>query len=84
MLTAVITVVIDDKEGIYEQDVVEAKTENALNAKLKRILFDYIKSFHVDNGYLEEESDEYCKSIAGDIVGKSILLHVMQVLDSSR
>ena len=68
METAVITVVIDDSYGISHQEIVEAKTRDALERKLKKNLPMIIKDFHDENAYLEEESDKHCKDVAEDLI----------------
>ena len=68
MKTAVITVVIRDSEGLDYQEIVEAKTKKEIEMKLKKKLPGLIKSFHMNNDFLEEEDDEFCKNIAGDII----------------
>ncbi len=66
METAVITVVISD--GIDYQEVVEAKDRNKLDKEIMNRLPQIIKLFHDENGFLEQENDEYYKEIAEDII----------------
>ena len=68
MKTAVITVVINDSDGIDYQEVVDAKTRDALDKKLMKKLPLIIKGFHETNDFLEEEDEEHFKDVAEDLL----------------
>jgi hypothetical protein len=68
MEIAVITVVINEADGINYQEIVEAKTIKALETKLKKKLPEIIKNYHLESDHLEEEDDQYLKDVAEDLI----------------
>jgi len=70
METAILTVVMSGVRGIHEQEIFDANTLKALQEQIKRHLFDIVKSFHVENDFLEEEDDKYIQEITEDLINK--------------
>ena len=68
MKIAIITVVIDDADGIDFQKIVEAKTEKGLKSALKGELPKIIKNFHNDNDFLEQENAQFIEDVVEDIL----------------
>jgi len=68
MKIAVITVVINEANGVNYQEIVEAKTIKTLEKKLKQKLPEIIKKYHLESDHLEEEDDQYLKDITEDLI----------------
>jgi len=70
MKVAVITVVIDDAEGIHEQKLLQAKTDEALRKAVATELPSLVRDFHLDSDYLEEEDDQYINDVVEDLMNE--------------
>jgi hypothetical protein len=68
MKVAIITVVIDDADGVDVQKIIEAKTTKGLKSALKSELPKIVRNFHNDNPALEEEDDEYIDDVVEDLL----------------
>jgi len=68
MKVAVITVVIDDSEGVHEQKVLQGKTDEALRKAVVTELPSLVRDFHLDSDFLETEEDQYINDVVEDLM----------------
>jgi hypothetical protein len=68
MKKAVITVVINDEDGVDLQKIIEAKTTKGLDAAIKTELPKILKNFHAANDFLEIEDNQYIADVVDDIM----------------
>jgi len=71
MKVAIITVVIDDADGVDVQKIVEAKTTKGLKAAIKSELPKIIRDFHKNNDALEIESARYIDDVVEDLMDEN-------------
>jgi hypothetical protein len=68
MKIAVITVVVDDAEGIHEQKVLQGKNDEALRKAVGTELPRLIKEYHTESEFCEDEDDNYIRCVAEDLM----------------
>jgi len=68
MKVAVITLVVDDAEGIHEQKILQAKTYTSLKKAVEVELPRLIRDYHEVSDFLEEEDDQYIADVVEDLM----------------
>jgi hypothetical protein len=68
MKIAVITVVVDDAEGVYEQKVLQGKTDESLRKAVESELPRLIKDYHTESEFCEDEDDNYIGCVVEDLM----------------
>jgi len=76
MKSAIITVVIDDADGVDVQKLIEAKTVKELKASIESELPKIIKNFHKDNEALETEGKKYIDDVVEDFMNGDMDVYV--------
>jgi len=71
MKVAVITVVIDDADGVDTQKFLQAKTIKGLKSAVEKELPKLIKQYHIDSDMLEEEDDKYIADVVEDLINEN-------------
>ena len=74
-MKAVITVVINDEDGLNVQKLCEAKTMKGLRSVIKGELPKLLKKFHAVNHFLEEEDDKYIADLVEDFMDDKTLVY---------
>ena len=60
--------VVDDAEGIYEQKLLQGKTDAALRKAVASELPRLIKDYHTESEFCEDEDDQYINDIVEDLM----------------